>query len=129
MGRSTGWRWTKPFGVDRQGLKCVEVCAADKQPANLYVKVEKSGGCQLMVRKWCVCVVCMLCMCVWEGCVGGGGGECGWGVSVYCAWTDILCTNVLQLSTGYLPLATSTLSHVMQLSVLVLEMMCLSSFR
>ena len=27
--------------------------------------------------------------------MGGGWGECGWGVSVFCAWTDILCTNVL----------------------------------
>ena len=49
VGPKAGWRWTKPFSVDREGLQCVEVCAADKQLANLYVKVERSGGCQLMV--------------------------------------------------------------------------------
>ena len=70
MGGNTGWRWTKPFGVDREGLQCVEVFAADKQLANLYVKVEKSGGCQLMVRKWCVCGVYVVHVCV--------GEMCGW---------------------------------------------------
>ena len=70
MGGNTGWRWTKPFGVDREGLQCVEVFAADKQLANLYVKVEKSGGCQLMVRKWCVCDAYVVHVCV--------GGMCGW---------------------------------------------------
>ena len=57
VGPKAGWRWTKPFGVDREGLQCVEVCAADGQMANLYVKLERSGGCQLMVGGGCmVCV-------------------------------------------------------------------------
>ena len=73
LGSKAGWRWTKPFSVDKEGLQCVEVCAADRQLANLYVRVERSGGCQLMVGgcMWggglCMCLHgCVhVCVCVW----------------------------------------------------------------
>lgn len=52
VGLKAGWRWTKQFGVNREGLQCVELCTADRELASLYVKVERSGGCQLMVGVW-----------------------------------------------------------------------------